>query len=781
MSIQPTSDKKENTTNTTGRGWEICALLAACIILLTPFVYRWRVQSIPTPTATETTQFAGTDACKECHQDAYKKWQGSDHDRAMAVANDDTVAGDFNNVTFTDPYNGKISRFFRENGKFMVETEGPDGKPDIFTISYTFGFYPLQQYLVPFPGGRLQCLTIAWDVEKKCWYRVPPYEVTDHTDWLHWTRGGQTWNVMCAECHSTRLQKDYDVKSESYNTSWFEINVGCEACHGPAAQHVEWAKLPVMGRPETANYALNRDTHNLPTEKQIAICAPCHSRRYQLADNTHMPGELLDLMVPALLAEDLYHADGQIKEEVYVYGSFIQSKMYRHGVRCNDCHDAHSLKTHKTNNELCTQCHQATAYDSKDHHFHEKTYKGEASKGYLCVSCHMPGQNYMGIDYRPDHSLRIPRPDLTRKIGTPNACSTSECHGDKGLEWVEESYTKWYGQSRKRHYGEAIAAGRKGAPEANSQLTAVIEDPLQPAIVRATALSLLGNYQEPQTLKILKKELNSDEPLLRHTALRLLDQPDEETALKLIAPKLYDPVKAVRLESAVKLASFPRERLREDDLQTMQQNLDEYRQAMEYNADFAPQRYNIANLERDLGNPEKAIDLYLAALRIDNQFIPAKVNLAMEYNRLGKNEDAEKLLQEVVTQEPEMYRIQYSLGLLLSEMNKYDEAALHLELAADGMPYYSRARYNYALVLLKLERWQQGAEALEKAVLQDPDVTEYFVTLTNLYFNFRMNNQARALAEKVLQLSPDNASAKELLRMMDQARGESSNSQPPSE
>ena len=763
---------KGRTSYTTGPGWEICALLAACVILLTPFIYKLRVQAVIPPKTPTTVQFAGTAACKECHLDAYKKWQGSDHDQAMAVATEQTILGDFNDAHFTDPYTGKSSRFFRENEKFMVETEGPDGTPGIFTISHTFGFYPLQQYLVPFSNGRLQCLTIAWDVEKKSWYRLPPYDVSGPADWLHWTRGAQTWNGMCAECHSTRLQKGFDLGTERYNTTWFEINVGCEACHGPAAQHVEWAKLAVMGRPEVENFALNRATRNLSAPKQIVICAPCHSRRYQLGDNDHMEGDLLDLIVPSLLTEDLYHPDGQIKEEVYVFGSFTQSKMYQHGVRCNDCHDAHSLELHKTDNNLCVQCHRAAVYDSKDHHFHEKMYKGKASKGYLCVSCHMPGQYFMGIDYRPDHSIRIPRPDLSRELGTPNSCSTADCHGGKGPEWVEENYTKWYGQSRKRHYGQALAAGRAGTPGADTQLIAVINEHLLPAIVRATALSLLNNYPGPATLMTLQKEMESDDALLRHTALRLLQLSSEKTELKLIAPKLYDPVKAVRIEAAVKLARIPRNQLREDDRQAMQENLDEYRQAMEYNADFPSQRYNLGNLEMALGNHDKAMHYYLASLSIDEQFIPAKVNMAMEYNRLGKNEEAEKLLREVVTAEPQMYHIHYSLGLLLSEMEKYDEAASYLGSAADGMPGYSRARYNYGLALLKLKRWQDGAEALKKVVLQEPDVPEYFVTLANLYLNLRMNGQARALAEEVLQLSPDNANARELLMVIDQGNVE---------
>ncbi|MCP4934009.1 MAG: hypothetical protein GY927_07330, partial [bacterium] len=306
-------------------------------------------------------------------------------------------------------------------------------------------------------GGRLQCLNIAWDDQKKVWYRLPPYEVNGPSDWLHWTNGGQNWNGMCAECHSTSLKKNYDKQSNSYTTTWAEINVGCEACHGPGSRHKNWAEQPAMGRATLVNDGLTVTSKNLSAKNQVALCAPCHSRRFQLGDNDHSEGELLDKLVPSLLDEGLYYPDGQILEEVYVYGSFSQSKMYQKGVRCSDCHDPHSLKTHAEKNDLCLQCHRKEEYDTEAHHFHKETYQGKPSDGYLCVKCHMPGQYYMGIDYRPDHSLRIPRPDLSQKLATPNSCSTQDCHGDKPLDWVVENYTKWYGTKRKPHYGEIFS------------------------------------------------------------------------------------------------------------------------------------------------------------------------------------------------------------------------------------------------------------------------------------------------------------------------------------
>ena len=743
--------------------WERIALIAAVVILLSPVVYLLKAQTVEPMPAAGPAEFVGSEKCKKCHETAYNKWRGSHHDLAMDVANDTTVLGDFADANYTDPYNNVTSRFYRQDGKFFVQTEGPDGQPGDFEITHTFGAYPLQQYLVPFPDGRLQCLNIAWDVEKKTWYRLPPYVVEGPQDWLHWTRSGQTWNVMCAECHSTRLTKGYDPDTGAYQTTWFEIDVGCEACHGPGAEHLVWADKPPFAREKVENFALKIRTNRLDTSAQIKLCAPCHSRRFQLGDNQHVEGELLDVMVPQLLDEGLYYPDGQIFDEVYVYGSFVQSKMYQHGVRCSDCHDIHSLKRHKEKNDLCTQCHRAEIYDSKEHHFHKQVHNGKPSDGYLCVKCHMPGRIYMGADYRPDHSLRIPRPDLSAKLGTPNACSAKGCHADKSLAWNVEHYTKWYGETRKPHYGEGLAAGRRRKPEAEPELIRLAEDSLLPAIVRATALELLRSYPTAASQTTLAKALEDDDALIRYTAIRSLEYFDAETRLKRIAPKLYDPVKAVRMEAAMMLSVMPKEMLREDDQEAFEQGLAEYREAMLYNADMAAQRYNLGNLAVNQGDDEQAIAVYEKAIAIDDRFYPAKVNLAMLYNRQGKNREAEKLLREVVEREPELYEVSYSLGLLLAEMQQYQDAERYLGKAAVGMNY-GRAHYNHGQVLMVLNKPRQAETALQKALSLEPQNQEFFIALAQLFLKNGRPDKARSLAIETLHSVPDHIAATDLLR-----------------
>jgi hypothetical protein len=477
----------------------------------------------------------------------------------MEIANDETVLGDFDNAVAE--FHGVTSRFYRKDGSFFVHTQGPDGKMGEFEITHTFGWYPLQQYLVPFPGGRLQCLPVAWDVKEKQWYHLYPDSPIDPKDWLYWTNAGQNWNGMCAECHSTNLKKNYDTQTESYATTWSEIDVSCEACHGPGSRHVAWAELPDMARPQTANFDLVVKAKGMDSRQQVELCAPCHSRRAILGDYTHAEPDLLDSMLPSLLTPELYFADGQILEEVYVYGSFTQSKMYRRNVRCSDCHDVHSIKKVKEGNALCLQCHRADIYDTKAHHFHKSEgEKGESIKsadgevlfevgsGAECVQCHMPERPYMVIDYRADHSFRIPRPDLSVELGTPNACN--RCHFDKTPQWSEEYMTRWYGPGRRAHYGAILAEGRNQSTNALQKLINLAVDPLYPVIVRSTALSLLAAYPSVETNRAYELALMDEEALIRRTAVDHINFSDPKRQTTLLTSMLYDPVKAVRVEAS---------------------------------------------------------------------------------------------------------------------------------------------------------------------------------------------------------------------------------------
>jgi Flp pilus assembly protein TadD len=752
--------------------WKLTGIIATLVIILSIPLYLIQVKSIsPRGESEPHSTFVGSLKCMDCHKNEFDKWKGSHHDHAMHVADDLTVLGDFNNAVFEN--HGIRSRFYRKGGKLFVKTLGPDGKMGEFEITHTFGWFPLQQYLVPFPGGRLQCLPIAWDVRDKKWYHLYP-DLSDPKDWLYWTRAGQNWNGMCAECHSTNLKKNYDPETDTYNTTWSDINVGCEACHGPGSSHVAWAETPDMGRPRVDNFDLAVKTSGLDSRALVELCAPCHSRRAALGDYTHAEPDLLDSLLPSLLTPELYFPDGQILDEVYVYGSFTQSKMYHRDVRCSDCHDVHSLKLIREGNELCLQCHRTEEYDTREHHFHKK--KGEAGEpiksadgkvlfdigtGAECVQCHMPGRTYMGIDYRPDHSLRIPRPDLSTRIGTPNACN--RCHADKTAEWSNEYITKWYGPGRRPHYGTIIQASRNRMPGAARGLTRLALDPLYPVIVRATALSLLSVYPREETTRAYEIALMDDEALIRRTAIESLNVSDLGRQVELISPLLYDPVKAVRIEAASKLAGEPSNLLDANQRRAFQTALDEFVASMDYSGDFAFGCYNLGNLYTALNRPTDAVRNYQAAIQIDDLFYPAKVNLAMLYNQQSKNMKAERLLREVVQAYPHMYEVQYSLGLLLGEQNKYEEAGFHLSSAARGLPKRSRIQYNLGLILDYLKRDFEAEAALMRALELEPYNMDYLKGMAEYYLERKRYEEARHMAEQMIAKHPSNSTGHRML------------------
>ena len=761
--------------------WKIAGIVATLVIIFTIPLYvvqeRARQSDRQAPPAATAT-FVGSQACRDCHQAEFTKWTGSHHQLAMAVATDETVLGDFDNAEFH--HLGITSRFYKKEGRFMVRTPGPQGALGDFEITHTFGWFPLQQYLIPFPGGRLQCLPIAWDARDGRWYHLYPETPLAADDWLYWTNKAQNWNAMCAECHSTDLRKNYDMDADTYATQWSEISVGCEACHGPGSDHVAWAQLPEMGRPEAANAALAVETGNLSSAQQIQLCAPCHSRRMSLDDNIHAHTDFLDYGIPQLLSEGMYFADGQILDEVYVYGSFTQSKMHARDVNCSDCHDAHSVKRHQEDNDLCLQCHRAAVYDTADHHFHKQPGQPgqpirdaggqvlfEVGSGARCEACHMPGRTYMGVDYRPDHSFRIPRPDLTLELKTPNACD--RCHIDKPTRWSVEAMEKWYGRKTRPHYGTIVAAGRAREPEALPALIRLAEDRLYPEIVRATALSLAAAYPDSAATESLERALADEASLLRYTAVNRIVIEDPARRISLVGPLLYDPVRAVRMEASRSLVTV-QERLDPALREPYQKALAEYVAAMARTGDFAASRHNLGNLYAELGKPDLAIAHYRHAMAIDRLFYPAKVNLAMLYNSRGKKDQAETLLREVVDEHPQMHEVKYSLGLLLAEKKELDEAVVYLGEAAAGLPQRARVHYNLALLLKSLNRGSEAENALDQALSVDAQNPDYLYALALLYLEWNRLDDAYRVAAQLQQYHPDLAIGRDLVNYIEGIR-----------
>ena len=719
-------------------------------------------------------------ACADCHAREHEAWSGSHHDLAMQEASAETVLGDFDDATFT--HFGVTSRFFERDGRFFVNTQGPDGRLADFELAYTFGVEPLQQYLAPFPGGRLQSLTIAWDTARGAWFHLYPDREIPPDDPLHWTGRYQRWNMMCAECHSTHLRPNYDADSDTYRTTWAAIDVGCQACHGPGAAHVDLARAvpeeiasppPAPGAPGStasddaphpAALGLVGDL-GASANAELRACAGCHSRRQRLTETDRAGRPFLDDFLPARLDEGLYHADGQIQDEVYVWGSFVQSRMHAAGVRCSDCHDPHRLELRAPGDAVCLQCHRATPverfpmlspgrYDTPDHHFHPP-----ASAGARCVSCHMPARTYMRVDPRRDHGFRIPRPDLSAALGTPNACT--QCHDERPAGWAVDRADEWWGRPSAPHFGEAFAAARAGDREAEAPLLAVAADESLPAIVRATALESLRRYG-PEALPVIEAATADPDPLVRASAGGGLDRLPPRRRVAVLGPLLDDPIRAVRVEAARGLAGVPFSILTEAQRTAFEAARSELVDAQMAAADQPAAHLNLGVLAAAEDRPGDAEAAYRTALGLDPFFLPARFNLATLLNRQGRNGEAETVLRAGIDRVPDDGELHYSLGLLLAEEGRLDEAADSLGRASALIPDRVRVAYNHGLALETLGRLVAAETAFLEASRRDARDADVLLALARILLRQGELERAQDYARQLIAVDPGSPAAQRM-------------------
>ena len=520
---------------------------------------------ISLPTFLNAADYVGAEQCKTCHQEEYTLWQGSHHDMAMKHVDKNSVLGNFNDVSLK--LSSETSRFYKKGKQYWVNIQGPDGKLHDYQIKYTFGFEPLQQYMVEFDDGCVQLIPFAWDSRSKKqggqrWFNLYPEFTKQHQE-FYWTNTGQNWNYMCADCHSTNVQKNFNVKNNTYKTTWSEINVACEACHGPAGEHIRWTK------DKTGNIGFDRDLSKpvsnwvnkknnpilqpevIHNTQQSLMCAQCHSRHTQLSDDDHLASNSMgDRYLLNLINNENYYADGQIYDEVYVYGSFLQSKMLEKGVSCTNCHNPHSAKLTLPKETLCLQCHDSKTYNTEKHHFHP-----ENSTGALCVNCHMPETTYMQIDQRADHSWHIPRPDLALKLGTPDTCLS--CHQKKNSTWSKQQVDQWYPNAtidKGTDFASAFTLADMGHPQASLELTKISQDKNYAGIIRASALERMQDAPDQNSLISIARAVKDKDELIRLGAVIGAQNMPQSERWQLLEPLLSDKVLAVRSEAAAVLA-----------------------------------------------------------------------------------------------------------------------------------------------------------------------------------------------------------------------------------
>ncbi|WP_202261890.1 MULTISPECIES: multiheme c-type cytochrome [unclassified Alteromonas] len=672
--------------------------------------------------------------CTICHEYEVKNWEASDHGKAMDYANSSTVLGDFDGVVAQ--HFSQTAHFLTQDNNYFVSLE-ENNTTTQYQVVYVFGHYPLQQYLVETKQGEFQVLPFAWDSRSKLeggqrWYANYQEDIGIN-DRLHWKQPMQNWNGMCADCHSTGLKRNFDVDSRSFSSHFDTIDVSCASCHGNMADHYpshdsessevnsskehshsslspseqqaigQWLlkkgdKIAKWQKLENGKYTpAKRDNSFMDT------CFGCHSLRSPLTDGINPEHHFLDQFTPSLLISPLYFADGQIKEEVYVYGSFLQSRMYEAGVNCIDCHNPHTMKLKVEGNGLCLQCHSAQAYEGEKHTKHPSD--SEASQ---CVNCHMPTRTYMGVDARRDHSFSIPTPHVSEQTGAPNACLN--CHKNDN-NWVSKQLNRWYGRdSTLNSDEEKYIAFMHGEGMSKNEVLRLAHAKTLPVIKRATVVTMLPSRIETLSDKDLRPFIRNKEPLLRLAAAQAGRALPTGERLKSFKGLLNDKYKSVRVAAVNNLIGLG------IDSAAFQKALDELNASNAINQWRGEGNLNQSLVEYQLGNAQEAEALLKQGIEVDPFFEANYINLAELYRSQNKAKLEKQTLEDAVKAVPTSDIVYYSLGMLnIRQQNK--PAAVELfKKASELAPTNTQNWYIYALALDNIGKTHRAITVLKEGL-----------------------------------------------------------------
>ncbi|MCM2318224.1 MAG: tetratricopeptide repeat protein [Pseudomonas sp.] len=732
-------------------------LLLGALLLLgsVGFAWWWTQGRAPEPLA--AAHWVDEQQCQGCHAGAFKAWQGSHHQRAMQPASPQTVLADFNAAPLHNDV--ETTHFQRKGDEFWVNLPGPDGQPADFRVAYTFGVSPLQQYLVELEGGRLQALGAAWDVEKQAWFHLYPDQGVDHRDPLHWSGAQQNANFMCIECHTTGFERRFDSDLSQFASHWQALGVGCQSCHGPASNHLVWTREPE--RTDLRNHGLVVNLRDGGNRSEVETCARCHSRRSPLGDGYHAERPLFDDYLPATLSAGLYEVDGKIQDEVFEYGSFTQSRMHAAGVRCSDCHNAHSGALRLSGNAVCTQCHNpagkavrgeiraggllAKQYDSPEHHRHPQD-----SPGAQCTSCHMPGRYYMGNDLRHDHSFSVPNPAQAVELGHGDACLG--CHREADGQQVARQFQDWFGQPAPRDggYARALQQARTGQVGAAQALYAQLARTDLPALRKAALLAEVPRYPGPAAAQLVAAALQHPEAVVRLAAIDVLPAlATPEQQVQALAPLLGDGRRAVRLAATWQLAQLPTE-LRQG-LPRWPAALAEYEQAQRSQLDRAEALTNLATLYQQTGRPEQAEASLRLALQRNTHFHPARLLLAQWLEGQGRRDEAQQFLQESIAAYPQEASLHHALGLTRVRAGQRDTALEALRKAQQLAPDNASYAYVLAVALHDAGQPEAARQLLQQQLARDPANREVRMALAS-YLQVAGRRQEAAVLLGELQL-----------------------------
>ena len=640
-------------------------ILGLYFLLRLPPTERKPPTRLPQTILDTNSPYAGSDSCRDCHRAEYDLWVQSHHalaERLLQPATDEVAFSPSRSLK----HGSDTTTVQIENDQDQIITRGLDGKVRPYPVARVIGYDPLIQFLTPFPDGRYQVQEASYDPNLNQWFYVYGNDIRYPGEFGHWTGRGMNWNSFCAECHNTRLHKNYDAATDSYHTTMAEMAVGCEACHGPLKAHNEWQKA------HPNSVSSDPTIPRLSRARLVGMCGSCHSRNTDLTENLKPGDSFYDHYSLEILDYDQrWYPDGQIKDEDYEFEAFLGSKMYQAGVICLDCHNAHSYKNTLQGDALCMRCHngsypKALPIDPVEH-------KHGCNSD--CIGCHMPITVYMQRHPRRDHGFTIPDPLLTKELGIPNACN--RCHSNQSADWALKYTEQWYGNKMNRPSRERarwIAAAENGEPGAKDELIGLLADTNQPAYWRAVAATFLSQWAtDPRAQAALVSQLKNEHPLVRERVVRSLEPAIQNTEVQsALKPMLNDPLRNVRVAAAWVLRTTVDMHSRAgEDLQRM----------LNLEADQPTGQFEMATFCLSRQQPAEALAHLKKATAWDPISPPYLCAQAQVQDQLGQLGEALKTLDRAETAVPDDPHIPYVRAEILAHNGRHAEALAAVQQA----------------------------------------------------------------------------------------------------
>ena len=730
--------------------------------------------AVPLARATQPEEFSGSLSCRQCHEQFYKLWAPSHHGLAMQPYTPEFARSNLK----PQEADIKIGEFLYfvdiDADKGWVSEIGPEGTRT-YPMVHVLGGKNVYYFLTPYERGRLQTLPLAYDVNSKRWFNtaasgVRHFPGVNRDEAVHWTDPFYTFNTSCHGCHVSQLSTNYDLKTDSYNTTWAEPGINCETCHGPADQHVEaYQKAAVTGNEPDDLMLIS--TKNFSVEQTNSMCNSCHAKLSPVSASFKSGEKYFDHYNLITLEHPDFYPDGRDLGENYTMTSWRMSPCVKSGkLDCMHCHTSsgrYRFTDPDRANYACMPCHKERVENAEAHIHHPAD--SEAGK---CIACHMPMTKFAHMN-RTDHSMRPPAPEATLAFKSPNACNL--CHSDKDIAWANEYVLEWHGADYQKKILEParlIDEARRQDWRRLDEMLEYISQKDRDEIIAVSLIRLLRACDSQKKWPSIIKALTDDpSPLIRAGAAEALDDYITGDSLIALLGATRDDYRLVRVRAAASLSSIQPNRLKNEFQQDLQTATTEYLEGLHARADDYVNHYNLGNFYLARQDTDTAINSFETAIKLRPDYIASYVNAAFAYNAAGKNEKAEASFRKALELDPNSVVTHINLGMLLGEQSRLDEAKGIFLRALQIDPNSAIAAYNLGVILAS-EELVEAIKWCSKAYRLRPDEPKYGYTYAFYLHQNKHTAKAIDVLQKMVRRQVPYSDAYALLAVIYQKQGE---------